>query len=279
MPCLQRDNTHQRGFTVVEVLLVSPIILLTIAVFVGVLIFITGEVLMTRSQNSLTHNTRDALRMIERDVKMSNGFLATNSVSPIVSPQGRGNDAQAFANASFAGQALILYMPATTGGPQQSARIPVWLRDQPSACTNTAYVDRNRILMYDVVYFVADNTLWRRTIMPANYRTSGCRVPDERPSCHPDRPTNTTCVARDVRLLDNVTSFNLRYFTSASSTTSLGNAANRLLTNPVRQGHLSTTNTVSVNLSAATTVAGRDISYSSSLRASRAGSLFEASAP
>lgn len=270
-------DKHQKGFTIVELLVISPVILITIATFIGVLIFITGEVLVARSHNVVALNTKSALEMIERDVKASSNFLATNSVSPIVSPQGRNNDAVAFVNSSAAASnsTLILYTASTTGGPQWDQYTPVWRKDSPAACSSTG-ANRNSILMYDIVYFVADNTLWRRTIMPSNYRTAACAIPEQRPSCHPDRPTNTTCVARDVRVLDNVTLFDLQHFTTAASTSPIAQAQSTSSTDAARQTLLNNSDTVSVRINTSTTVAGRDISHVNSVRTSRLGSLMVA---
>ena len=66
MPCLPPiSKLHpQKGFTLIEVLVVSPIILLTIATFIGVIIFTPGEVLTARAQNALAYDTQAALNTL-----------------------------------------------------------------------------------------------------------------------------------------------------------------------------------------------------------------------
>lgn len=275
MPCMQLTSSRRSGFTLVEVLVVAPVILLSIAVFVGTLIFITGEVLVTRQANSLAHSTQSALDTIERDIRASSGFLATNSISPLVTPQGRNNGTQPFNNvASGQNSALILNMIATSGAPQISQREPVWLRDTPNPCGSDEKI-KNQPLMYNVVYYWgADGGLWRRTILPANYDNIGCTTPDQRPSCAPGS-SESICVADDVRLLSGVKQLDINYFTSAASISPVAGASNTSLSSAVRQNHLGTTDTVSVAISVSRPVSSRDIDYSSSIRATRVGTQID----
>jgi hypothetical protein len=71
-------------------LVIAPIVLLTIAIFIGVLLSLTGETLIARTNNSLAYSVQDSLNSIEYDISLSGAFLATNSVA-IASPQGYNN--------------------------------------------------------------------------------------------------------------------------------------------------------------------------------------------
>lgn len=275
MQSLHRNN-KQQGFTLVEVLFVAPVVLLTIAIFVGVLISLTGEVLVARSSNNLAFSAQNALDTIEQDVRLSGSFLATNSM-PLSAPQGFNNDTTAFANTVSSptpGDRLVINAIATSGGADQLSRSPVWKADDPNPC-GASNVDQNKVVTFNIIYFVKDNTLWRRILMPANYATIGCPpAPSQQPSCHPSQ-TSSICVARDTRLLDNVTGFTVRYFTSASAPAEVSDASNPGATVAVRQAALGTTDTVKVDISAAQTVAGRDATYSGTLRATRIGSKID----
>ena len=275
MQYTSHTNSKQHGFTLVEVLFIAPAVLLTIAVFVGVLISLTGEVLVARSSNSLAYGTQNALSTIEQDVRQSGAFLATNSMT-IAAPQGFNDDTTNCANAVTSptpGARLVINAIATSGGADQLNRSPVWLRNSPNAC-GAANIDQNRAVTYNIVYFVKDDTLWRRTLMPTNYGTIGCNAPDQQPSCHPSQ-TGGICIARDMRLLDDVSNFTIQYFTSASTATPLNSASDPNATTVARQGELDTADTVKVDISAVRTVAGRDASYSGTIRATRVGSKID----
>src|ERR1035437_8354948 len=76
----------------------------------------------------------------------------------------------------------------------------------------------------NVIYFIKNNTLWRRVVAPSNYTTAGCSVPWRQPGCNPaiiTTPTPPTmCQAQDERLIDNINpgDFDVQYFNSANAT-------------------------------------------------------------
>ena len=59
----------QQGFTLIEMLVIAPIVVLAIGAFLTVIISMTGEVLASRGANTLTYNIQDALNRIDQDVK------------------------------------------------------------------------------------------------------------------------------------------------------------------------------------------------------------------
>lgn len=273
MPFTEHRLKPQSGFTLVEVMVVAPIVLIVIAVFIGIIVNLTGEILVTRGTNTIAFSTQDALDMIEQDVRVSAGFLATNSITPLVSPQGYNNGTQAFPNASTStGSKLVLRSVGLTDASNANRR-PVWLSNQPVAC-NDSNIRQNAVMLLNTIYFVRDNTLWRRSILPSNYATIGCSAPDQQPSCHPSQ-TASICATRDTRVLDNVSEFSLSYFTSTNQSSAVANATNPALSDSVRQTALDTTDTVRINLEVSQQIAGRDVSYNGILRASRAGSIIE----
>ena len=274
-----RPASPTAGFTLVEMLVIAPIVLLTVATFVGILIYLTGETLIARTSNSLAYSVQDSLNTIEQDVTLSGSFLATNNVA-ITTPQGYNNNAQAFQNVSTStGTTLIINATATTDTPNSASRQVIPLDNLPHACSSTM-VNQNQVMTYNIVYFVKDNTLWRRTLMPSNYTTRGCSTPWQKPTCAPGQ-TGTMCVTEDMKLLDGVTSanFTVEYFVAANSTTPLTAAANPASTNTVRQSSLSTSNTATITIQATRSVAGKDVNYTGSVRVSRIGPLSEQSTP
>ena len=273
MPFTEHRLKSQSGFTLIEVMVLAPVVLIAIAIFVGIIVNLTGEILVTRGTNTIAFNTQDALDMIEQDVRVSAGFLATNSITPLVSPQGYGNNTEAFPNASTStGSKLVLRSVGLTDTSNNNRR-PVWLSGQPAACSDPN-VRQNSVMLINTIYFVRENTLWRRVIMPSNYTTAGCSTPDQQPSCHPSQ-TGAICVTSDVRVLDNVSEFNLSYFSPSSQDTAISDASSTSEDDATRQVALDTANTVRISLEVDQTIAGRDVSYGGVLRATRAGSIIE----
>lgn len=272
-------NKTSSGFTLIEMLIVAPIVLLTIATFIGVLIYLTGETLIARTSNLLAYSVQDSLNSIENDVALSGAFLAVNNVA-VTSPQGYNNVSQGFENVSSArGDMLILNSVATFNNADRTQRRIVPLKDTPHSCSDSAHTN-NQPMTYNVVYFVKDDTLWRRTLMPSNYATKGCLPVAQRPSCAPAQ-TGTLCRTEDRKMLEGISSahFKIEYFDAPSATAPLALASNASAISSTRQTSLSSADTVVITIEATKTVAGKKVSHSGTVRAARIGSLMEQVTP
>jgi len=259
-----------RGFTLVEMLIIAPIVILVIGIFVSAIITMTGDVLAVRGKNALAFNIQDALNRIDQDVKSSGGYLSTNNIT-LTSPQGFDNGTAVFKNADATnGTMLILNTYATTANPLSSTRNFVYTTS-PNAC-NSALVSQNQKVVMNIVYFVKNNALWRRVIAPSSYATVGCSVPWQQPTCAPGYNPSTYpfCKTQDIKLVDGVSAsgFVINYYTSAAATTPIANAVNNTLSDANRQTALQTASSVNVTISATKTLAGRDVSQSGTIRSS-----------
>jgi type II secretory pathway pseudopilin PulG len=273
----QITHIRKHGFTIVEMLIVAPIVILVIGVFVTAVVNMTGDVLATRSANALSYSIQDALNRIEQDVDLSGGYLATNNIT-LAPPQGYNGDATHpsdvtnFHNADATnGTMLILNTYATTSNPLTSTRSLVYASGRPNACGSTS-INQNPPVMMNVIYFVKNGTLWRRVVAPSFYATVGCiggsvGAPWQQPSCAPGA-SGTICKTQDMRLVDGIASggFSVSYYPSPSSTTANITASDSGSADGVRQTALQANNTVGVTISAASTVAGRSISQSGTMR-------------
>jgi type II secretory pathway pseudopilin PulG len=266
-----KPKTRQ-GFTIVEMLIVAPIVILVIGVFIGAIVTITGNVLVSRASNSIAYNIQDALNGIKQDVSVSSGFLATNNIT-VTSPQGYNDGSTAFLN-SGNGQggipALILNMNATSKNPLDPTSQTVYASGQPNSCSS-ANLAQNSPVIVNVVYYVKNGSLWRRVVIPkttwSNFKNMGCPIGADiyqRPTC-----TNTDatfCISQDQRLVDNLqdggtTGFLVNYFTDPSLATDNANAdatANSTsASDSARQTALKKNNTVKVTIVSDATIAGR----------------------
>ena len=269
------QQSTSRGFTVVELLVIAPVVILTIGAFISVIVGMTGEVLATRASGALAYNLQDTLNRIEDDVKLSTTFLAETNVD-ITSPQGFNNDTTIFENVDNTnGDMLILNTLATTANPLLEANSLVYLANQPNACNSTE-VTQNKPLTMNIVYFVKNDTatnvssLWRRTIAPPNYTTIGCATPWQQPSCTPGQ-AGSYCVTQDVRLLDDVQpeDFVVQYFNTADASIENAIASDTGALPATRNAALQATTSVGVSLNVTSTAAGRQIEQSGSVRATK----------
>ncbi len=264
----------KKGFTIVELLIIAPIVILVIGAFISVIVNMTGEVLMARGANSMAYNIQDSLNRIEADVKLSTTFLSTNNVA-LNMPQGYNDVTDAFHNVSTTNSdELILNTLATTGNPLATTSGIVYLANQPNAC-NSTQVSQNTPLTLNVIYFIKNNTLWRRVVMPSNYKTAGCSVPWQQPSCNPaiiSSPTpQTMCQAQDERLMDNINpgDLDIQYFTSANTNTADTASTNTSNTDAQRGISLQADTTVIASINTTNIIAGHSVTQSGSIRATK----------
>ena len=230
------------GFTIVEMVVVIPIVIIIIGTFVFALIRITGDIMTARASNVLAYSVQDALNTIEADAKISEGYLTT-SMAP-TTPQGFDGNTAPFNNTST-NSPLILKSYATTGNPMSSVRSMVY-KSTPNSCSS-AQKDQNSPLIINIVYFIKNGKqLWRRILMPADYRdlTANCDTPWQKPSC-PVGYSAPFCQATDMLLID----------TSKLVTMSLDTSA---------------ANIIKTTITANSTAAGNEITYSGSIRATTA---------
>lgn len=260
----QHNNHTSAGFTLIEMLVIAPIVLLVIGGFIALMVSMIGDILATRDYNTMVYNTQDSLNRIEQDVRLSALFLNTTGTT---SPQ-QGTDNNYSGTAAFTitsnNNMLLLSIPATDKNPVDSSRQIINYANQPNPCgaTQTA----NKLLMTKVAYFVNNGSLWRRTILPP-YDTNAtpdnntvCGVPWQQNSCVTGYVNDGHCQTNDVELAKNVQSLTVQYFADPASTVDTGVAG------------AATATTLSATLTSLSTTAGRNATLSQSIRATKLNS-------
>ncbi len=239
-------DTH--GFTLVEVLVISPIVILFIGAFIALIVTLTGESIQIREKNASAYDMQSTFDEIESNVLRTTGFVADTGL--IATPQGRNNATAAFTNT--ADDTLILKSAATTGSPLDANRSLIY--------TGTGACDsRNPTYEYLSVYFLAldpdtttnttDQALYRRTILP---QVAACASAWQRGSCAESVVSSNTsvCKTSDEKLLGSVASFNVDYFSG---------------TTPVTNANAATANSISITINSSKQVSGSPVSYTSSI--------------
>ncbi|HWT40016.1 MAG TPA: prepilin-type N-terminal cleavage/methylation domain-containing protein [Dongiaceae bacterium] len=281
-----RHTKTSKGFTLIEMLVIAPIVILAIGAFIATIVNLTGEVLSSRGSNSLAYDVQDALNRIEADTKLSTTTLAVNNVSLTTTKQGYVADGTAtpggsttnFTNidktsSSGSPASLILSELVTNGNPLDPTSSVVYLANQPNDCSDPTQYSKNTPMTMNIVYYIAGNTLWRRVIMPSNYASAAIRcgnAPWQQPSCLPGYSV-AFCVTNDERLIDGVapSDFSVQYYSAASSTTPNTVAVDPGTSDAGRNTALLSTPTVGVTITARKTIAGRDIARTGTVRVTR----------
>lgn len=244
----------QAGFTLIEMLVVVPMVMLIVTIIIGFMVTLTGDALRSRERTNLVYEVHTALDRIEQDARISTGFVASRLVD---SPQGPGSAGATgtFSAASTPQNTLIMTQNATTKSPVDATRALVH-KNAPNGCGPGEGKEYNPTLKVTVVYLVQDNTLWRRTIVPSTGDT--CDWPWQLNSCPQGFQSMTICRTSDEELLTGVTELRASYFDTPS-------AADGEASSTPNQDSM----TLTVKLGASSLIAGDTISYSSSVRATR----------
>lgn len=270
MPNPKFINKKNNGFTIVEILIIAPIMILVIGSFIIAIISMTGDVMVSRSSDKLVYEIQSALKTIEQDVRISGAFLATNNFT-LRADQGSDNLTSPFYNARSGdnGTSLILNAYTTTSNPLNSIKNLYYKPLQAGNCNSL----QSSPAMYNIVYYTSSNTLWRRTLMPDGYN-SGCidsqlAPPWQQPSCSPGYTNVDFCKTDDIRLVDNLADngFSVTYLSSPSSSTIINDASDSNIADYLRQNAMTNATTVSITINGAKTVAGRDITQTGMIKA------------
>lgn len=279
------DIQNGRGFTLIEMVIIAPIVILSIGAFIVLIVNMTGEVMSSRGSNALAYELQDTLNRIEQDVKLSSTFLAQNSISfSAANPQGKGavGSVDNFVNVTSSGEkSLILASIATNSNPVSDGVGSIYLKDMPNNCSDPLLYKKNKPLVINIIYFIdnkgdsdpSNDTLYRRTVMPTNYATADDLCGGtvwQQPSCQAGY-SSSFCKTEDVKLLEGVAvgDLSISYYTSASSSSPNVTASSAYSSVSSREQALSGIQTVEVSISAKRKVAGRDISRTGSLRVTR----------
>jgi len=258
---LQRKlRIRQPGFTLVEMLVVAPLVLIVIAGLISAMVAMIGDSLIANSRVNTAYSLQDTLNQIEQDTRVATNFMGVFSY--LNSPQGRDGNTGAFNYSSK--EDLILTQQATTSSPYNTTRDLVYYADQPASCS-TNDKSGNRVLADRVLYFLdtTTKTLWRRTVVnPWNLNSTHdgntvCSTPWQRDSCPQGSTISNTpsspCQSVDQKMLDNVTDFTPTFYDSS----------NNVVTDPTQAVNVQVSITVQHNVS------GSTLTQTSVMRATR----------
>jgi len=215
---VNQSNTTKAGFTLVELVVAITVMAIIAVGLFAVLIQTYSSSSYGATQVTIASNAQLAMDQIEQDVRYSDNF-DTQLVSPFSDPYGPTNNSSSPQSWTFAGtpssstnRALIIEANATTSNPQANTRTYVY-KTGTYSCSQEIY---NPPLHYTKIYFVYNNTLYRRTITDTT--TSTCNPSTEKQvqkqSC-PEASVGSwpsICKANDEVIATNVTAFSVDYY-------------------------------------------------------------------
>lgn len=191
--------------TTVEIIVAISIAVIVMVSLTTILLHIFSTKNAASQQMALVKRGQDAVDRIARDIRYTNTFLDEANIEDVDeswSPTTEWN----FAGTGENSRQLILEIHATTKNHVDPATALVPAKNPDDCSTVGGY------LRVNVVYFVKDNTLYRRIIVPPE--TASC--PGEifqKQTCH-DIAVNASCAQKDVVVARGVTRFSLSYYSN-----------------------------------------------------------------
>lgn len=180
------------GITIVEVVVAIGLAsIVAIGLMPLLLHTLTGST-QASVEASLQHKANSALSTVSLNIARSQSLLSTPDHSNTTPPATEGWTASS--------STLITRQVATTRAPQDSSRQPVYTG---TGGTNNCTTERNPVFI-NQVYYVHNNTLYQRTIVPSLAGTCNNVSIHQKTTC-------LTCTVKDVPLANHVNSFSVTY--------------------------------------------------------------------
>ena len=251
-----------RGFTVVEILVAITIAVIVLTGLFTLVINLVNVGNRSIDQSRQTNEIQAGLGVIRDDLRLTNNFLMTSSITDN-SPAGT---AWNFRGSGASSRVLILKTLATSAYKTDTARLPTYL--DAGGCPIGSQPAYNNIL-----YYVRDGVLLRRVVVTppvANMYCAGQSNAQVRTCLAPGsvgEPSN--CVEKDVVIARDVTNFNIQYFTNPGDGTPFAT----IYDTGTNQGQLDSLSTLQITISTRKNIDGQNNEYSANIRATRSITL------
>lgn len=289
MRSMPRQINH--GFTLVEMLVVAPIIILVITGLIAVMIYMTGGVLVSQARSQLVYDNQQALAQMEMDVhtttRFAPAFLTQQPYgsNPTTSPGSWVGTTSPITNDNGG---FLLNAYATTTNPRNtmgSLNSLLYVINSPNACSPQGQQIYNSPYTINIIYYISNNTLYRRTYLPPVVPPNGSAVapdaslsasknicsynddgkgPWQQNSCLAgyvgQGASAAVCKTADDIVAKNVTSMSIKFYTDDAATiptTKPGDAVSVVLA-----------------LTSANMVAGNTLTYTGTIQANSANSAY-----
>jgi hypothetical protein len=173
-----------------------------------------------RTRQSLNVIGQSAVQQIESDVKLASAYMSTIDTNAFADSYGADNststtdpwDFKAGAQTPTPYRSLILQTYATDSNPLSDVRNPVFVNSE--GCTGNAKY-ANEVLKNTVIYYVLNDTLYRRVLTSP---LTTCTPPFQVQTCPSSKKTSwdlNVCRTDDTALVTNITAFNIEYYSTS----------------------------------------------------------------
>ena len=177
----------EKGFTLVEVLIIAPVLMLTIIILMNFLFNQFGQLTQQGALINLQTEAQSISFSMQDDIFFAAAFN-TNMNSNLQDPYQPSGGWQH----STTPQTLIVSTPALTANRRSADRQTVYI---DTAGCDPSVIEENAVLLNNVIYFTSGTTLYKRIVSApdtmatcgTSYVKQSCPAANSNSSCPPDR--------------------------------------------------------------------------------------------
>lgn len=211
----------QKGFTLIEVLVIAPVVLVTIVIALSFLFSLYGQLIQQGAKLNLQSDAQTILFGLQDDLSFATEFSATKdtSLTDAYAPPGGWTY-------NSNPKTLIVLSPATTANHRNPNRLPVYINQlgcTPSVSLET--MQENPLAYNNIIYFVNGTNLYKRILSPPT-TTNTCGTSYLKQTC-PAANATATC-QKDILLSNNLSSFSITYYDSTNAVVTNPSAADKV---------------------------------------------------
>lgn len=212
---LQRKD---EGFTLIEILIMSPIIMVTIVLLMSYMFNQYGQLTQQGALINLQTEAQNIVFSMQDDLLFARSFESdmNTNLTDAYKPTGGWKY-------NSTPPTLIISDVALTTNRRSANRIPVYINTL--GCTPQATLEQNDELFENTVYFASGTNLYKR-IITAPSTMSICGTPYQKQTC-PSGHTSTTCPL-DRQLTDKLSSFAITYYDTNNTVAATPEAAEKV---------------------------------------------------
>jgi type II secretory pathway pseudopilin PulG len=197
----------QKGFTLVELLVIAPVVMITIVIAISFLFNLYGQLIQQGAKLNLQSDAQTILFGLQDDLSFASDFstVKDSSLTDTYAPSG------GWAYNSTP-PTLIIQSPASTANHRDPNRTAVYINQV--GCTPGVPLEtmqENPLAYNNIIYFASGSNLYKRILSPPT-TTSTCGTSYLKQTC-PATNTTTTC-QKDILLSNNLASLTMTYYDS-----------------------------------------------------------------
>jgi Tfp pilus assembly protein PilV len=199
----------QSGFTLIEVLILSPILMVTVVLLMSYLFNQYGQLTQQGALINLQTEAQNIVFSMQDDLFFARSFESDKNTNLTDTYQPAGGW-----KSNTTPPTLIISDVALTTNRRNATRIPVYINTY--GCSPQATLEQNDELFQNTIYFVSGTNLYKR-ILTAPSTLSICGTPFQKQTC-PSGHETATCPL-DRQLTDKLNTFSITYYDTDNNVT------------------------------------------------------------